>query len=213
MCFHTEQTKLAIELENRFEATLDNPLEFHPQNHINGFEFPKTPVIIDEKPKIITHYNWGLIPAWAKDEEIQKYTLNAKIETVTEKPSFKNSVNKRCLVIADGYFEWQWLDPKGKIKQKYEIGIPNQELFAFAGLYSQWVDKNTGKIKNTYTILTTEANPLMAEIHNTKKRMPVVLKREDETKWLEHEPIHNFAFPYDVNLVAKQIHPDKATLW
>ncbi len=180
---------------------------------LNGFEFPKTPVIIDEKPQIITHYNWGLIPSWAKDEEIQKYTLNAKIETVTEKPSFKNSVNKRCLVIADGYFEWQWLDPKGKIKQKYEIGLPNKELFTFAGLYSQWVDKTTGEIKNTYTILTTEANPLMAEIHNNKKRMPVVLKREDETKWLEHQSIQNFAFPYDVNLVAKQIHPDKATLW
>jgi len=127
------------------------------------FEFPATPVIIDEKPQIITHYHWGLIPTWAKDLAIQKYTLNAKIETVTEKPSFKNSVNKRCLVIADGFFEWQWLDPKGKKKQQYEIGLPNQELFAFAGLYSQWVDKSTGEIKNTYTILTTEANPLMAD--------------------------------------------------
>jgi putative SOS response-associated peptidase YedK len=213
MCFHTEQTKLGIELETRFKATMDDPLEFHPQNHINGFEFPETPVIIDEKPTIITHYNWGLIPAWAKDKEIQKYTLNAKIETVDEKPSFKNSVNKRCLVIANGYFEWQWLDPKGKNKQKYELCLPNQELFAFAGLYSHWVNKNTGEIKNTYTILTTEANTLLAEIHNHKKRMPVVLKGEDETKWLEHQPIQDFAFPYDVNLVAKQIHPDKATLW
>jgi putative SOS response-associated peptidase YedK len=194
MCFHTGQTKLAIELENRFEATIDNPLEFHPQKHINGFEFPKTPVIIDEKPEIITHYNWGLIPAWATDEEIQKYTLNAKIETITEKPFFKNSVNKRCIVIADGYFEWQWLDPKGKIKQKYEIGLTNHELFAFAGLYSQWVDKTTGEIKSTYTLLTTEANPLMAKIHNIKKRMPVVLKLEDETKWLQHEPIEHFNY-------------------
>ena len=205
MCFHTEQTKIPIALETRFEASLDNPLEFRPQNHINGFEFPATPVITDEKPQIITHYNWGLIPAWAKDEEIQKYTLNAKIETVTEKPSFKNSVNQRCLVIADGYFEWQWLDPKGKIKQKYEIGLPNHELFAFAGLYSHWVDKTTGAIKNTYTILTTEANPLLATIHNSKKRMPVVLKREDEAKWLAHEPIQNFAYPYSAHLIAQKI--------
>ena len=107
MCFHTEQTKLGIELETRFEATLDNPMEFHPQNHINGFDFPKTPVIIDKAPQIITHYNWGLIPAWAKYSALQKYTLNAKMDTVNQKPSFKNSVNKRCLVIADGYFEWQ----------------------------------------------------------------------------------------------------------
>jgi putative SOS response-associated peptidase YedK len=121
MCFHSKQSKSATELQNRFKATIDNPLEFKPNAHINGFEYPKTPVITDEKPSIITHYNWGLIPAWAKDEEIQKYTLNAKIETVNEKPSFKNSVNKRCLVIANGYYEWQWLDPKGKAKQKYEL--------------------------------------------------------------------------------------------
>lgn len=94
MCFHTAQNILAIELETRFEATLDNPLDFHSQNNINGFEFPKTPVIIHQAPQIITHYNWGLIPAWAKDEEIQKYTLNAKIETVTEKASFKTQSTK-----------------------------------------------------------------------------------------------------------------------
>ena len=205
MCFHSKQSKSAIELQNRFKATIDNPIDFKPNAHINGFEYPKTPVIIDEKPSIITHYNWGLIPAWAKDEEIQKYTLNAKIETVDEKPSFKNSVNKRCLVIANGYYEWQWLDPKGKAKQKYELCLPNEELFAFAGLYSHWVDKETGEIKNTYTILTTEANPLLAEIHNNKKRMPVVLKQEDESKWLQHEPIEHFAFPYTTDLIALKV--------
>ena len=80
--------------------------------------------------------------------------------------------------------------------------LPNEDLFAFAGLYSQWVDKNTGEIKNTYTILTTEANSLLSEIHNHKKRMPVVLKREDETKWFEHELIEHFAYPYNVDLIA-----------
>jgi len=205
MCFHTEQTKLGIELETMFRASLDNPLKFQPQNHINGFDFLETPVIIDEAPQIIAHYIWGLIPTWAKDDEIKKYTLNAKIETVNEKPSFKNSVNKRCLVIANGYFEWQWLDPKGKNKQKYELCLPNEELFAFAGLYSHWVDKNTGELKKTYTILTTEASPLLAEIHNNKKRMPVVLKQGDETKWLQHEPIENFAYPYNVVLIANKI--------
>ncbi len=144
MCFHSKQTKLALEVQSRFNATIDNPVEFKPSAHINGFEYPKTPVIIDEKPNVITHYNWGLIPSWAKDDEIKKFTLNAKIETVNEKPSFKNSVDKRCLVIANGYYEWQWLDPKGKGKQKYELRLPNEELFAFAGLYSHWVDKETG---------------------------------------------------------------------
>jgi putative SOS response-associated peptidase YedK len=69
-------------------------------------------------------------------------------------------------------------------------------------LYSQCLDKNTGEIKNTYAILTTVANPLMAEIHNTKKRMPIVIKQEGETKWLQHEPIEQFAYPYDVDLIA-----------
>jgi putative SOS response-associated peptidase YedK len=205
MCYHTTQTKIALEVETRFKAVIDDPLQFLPQKHINGFDYPKTPVIIDEKPNIITHYNWGLIPGCSKDEEIKKYTLNAKIETVNEKPSFKNSVDKRCLIIANGYYEWQWLEPKGKAKQKYELCLPNEELFAFAGLYSNWVDKNTGEIKNTYTILTTDASPLLAEIHNHKKRMPVVLKREDESKWLNHEPIAHFAFPYSADVMALKL--------
>lgn len=212
MCFHSKQTKLALEVEARFNAKIDNIDVFKPQENINGFNFQKTPIIIDENPTTITHYNWGLIPAWAKDDEIKKMTLNAKIETIEEKPSFRNSINKRCLVIANGFYEWQWLDTKGKNKVKYEIGIGNEDLFAFAGLYSQWVDNSTGEIKDTYTIVTTEANGLMAEIHNIKKRMPVILKPEDESKWLEHYPINEFAFPYQVNLVATNL-SDKMTLF
>jgi putative SOS response-associated peptidase YedK len=84
--------------------------------------------------------------------------------------------------------------------------LPNEELFAFAGLYSHWGNKNTGEIKNTYTILTTEANPLLAEIHNHKKRMPVILKREDQANWLQHEPIERFSYPYNVDLIAVKVH-------
>jgi len=205
MCFHSKQSKEATEVENRFDAKIDNIAIFKPQENINGFDYPSTPIILDENPKIITHYNWGLIPSWSKDDEIKKFTLNARIETVDDKPSFRNSVNKRCLVIANGFYEWQWLDSKGKNKNKFEIGIGNDDLFAFAGLYSEWTDTITGEIKKTYTIVTTEANPLMAEIHNIKKRMPIILKPKDEIKWLEHQPIKEFAFPYEVNLVAKNL--------
>lgn len=117
------------------------------------------------------------------------------------------------MVIANGFYEWQWQDSKGKNKIKYEIGFGNDDLFAFAGIYSQWVNQNTGEIKDTYSIVTTQANQLMAEIHNTKKRMPIILKREDESKWLQHEPINNFAYPYEVNLVAKAFPTDTLTLW
>lgn len=212
MCFHSKQTKLALEVENRFNASIERKELFQSQENINGFNFGKNPIITDEKPNIIQHYNWGFIPSWAKDDEIKKMTLNARIETIDEKPSFRNSINKRCLVIANGFYEWQWLDSKGKNKIKYEIGIGNDDLFAFAGLYSQWINNSTGEIKDTYTIVTTQANDLMAEIHNTKKRMPIILKREDENKWLNHNPINEYALPYQVNLVARKI-SDNITLF
>lgn len=205
MCFHSKQTKLALEVENRFKAKIKDLTNFHPSDHINGFEHPKTPIIIDKNPTEIIHYYWGLIPSWSKDENIKKMTLNARIETIEEKPSFKDLINKRCLVIANGFYEWQWHDTKGKNKTKYEIGLKNDDLYAYAGLYSQWIDINTGEIKNTYTIVTTEANSLMAEIHNIKKRMPIILRPEDEIKWLEHSPYEKFSFPYEVNLVAKKV--------
>lgn len=212
MCFHTIQTKLALQIEKRFKAKIKDKQEFAPHDHINGFEFPKTPIITTEYPEIIEHYNWGLIPHWAKNDDIKAITLNAKIETLTEKPSFRDAVTQRCLVIANGFYEWQWMDSKGKNKVKYQIGIENEELFAFAGLYSLWTDTNTGEIKKTYTIVTTEANPLMAEIHNIKKRMPIILKPEDEKKWLQQAPINQFAFPYSVALVATKIAPDTEVL-
>lgn len=205
MCFHSKQTKLALEVENRFKAKIDNPNEFKSQGHINGFDFPKTPIITDKTPEVITHFNWGLIPSWSKDVNIRNFTLNAKIETLEEKPSFKNSINKRCLVISNGFFEWQWQDSKGKNKHKYEIGIENDELFAFAGIYSEWINQATDEIVNSYSIVTTEANTLMAEIHNTKKRMPIILKPEDEQNWLNQIPYQEFAYPYEVNLTSRKI--------
>ena len=125
-----------------------------------------------------------MIPHWAKDDSIRKNTLNARSETIHEKPSFRQVVNNRCLVLSDGFFEWQWLDEKGKKKQKYEITLPSNELFAFAGLWSEWVDKTTGELINSYAILTTEANETMSRIHNSKKRMPMILSRDNERGWI-----------------------------
>ncbi len=105
MCFHSKQTKLALEVQSRFKAVIKDLATFAPSEHLNGFEFPKNPIIIDENPTEIIHYNWGLIPAWAKNQSIQKMTLNAKVETLDEKPSFRDIINKRCLVIANGFYE------------------------------------------------------------------------------------------------------------
>jgi len=187
MCFFTKQTKTAIELQNRFKAKLKEPENFTTGNY-NGFDFPKTPVITNEDTTQIQFLNWGLIPVWAKDETIRKNTLNARIETIYEKPTFKSIVKNRCLIIANGFYEWQWLDEKGKQKQKYLISLPDNELIAFAGLWSLWQNKTINQTIGTYTILTTEANELMSKIHNTKKRMPLIISQENEFDWLAGKP-------------------------
>ncbi|MCZ2141635.1 MAG: SOS response-associated peptidase [Bacteroidia bacterium] len=183
MCFHSKQSQSAQELKHRFNAEFKDADQFKPSVY-NAFQFPEAPVITHVQPHEIQLYQWGLIPFWAKDDSIKKNTLNAKIETIHEKPSFRNVVNNRCLVLADGFYEWQWLDPKGKQKQKYEITLPDNEAFAFAGLWSEWIDKMSGEVRHTYTILTTEANALMSQIHNTKKRMPILLAANTEYDWL-----------------------------
>ena len=186
MCFHSKQTKKAVELEHRFRARFEKPEAYQP-SIFNGFQFPKTPIITNDNPGHIRMINWGLIPHWAKDKEIRKNTLNARIETIAEKPSFRQVVHQRCLVLVDGFYEWQWLDPAGKNKQKYEIGMADAEAFALGGLWSKWVDKETGEELCTYAILTTEAKGLMAEIHNSKNRMPLIIQPGLETAWLKEE--------------------------
>ena len=191
MCFHTKQTADAIKLSQRFRTALPLHHDLCSQ-HIISFTHPRTPIITNKEPAQIQMYHWGLIPSWSKDKTIQQYTLNAKIETLYEKPSFKNSVDNRCLIIATGFMEWQWLDPKGKKKQQYLITIPNGEPFAMAGLYNSWVDKTSGEVVDTYTMVTTEANELMSRIHNIKKRMPVILTPENEMDWLKGNKIKDF---------------------
>ena len=192
MCFNTKLTRAAAEIKKRFDADMAIETRLNLSNQISGFNFPKTPVITNEDKRVIQNYNWGLIPSFSDNEDIRSFTLNAKIETLTEKPSFKNSINKRCLVIANGFYEWKWHDTKGRNKEKFLIGIENEELFAFAGIYSSWVNPFTNEIVNSYSIVTTEANEVMAEIHNIKKRMPVVLTPQNEMDWLDGVEVESF---------------------
>lgn len=181
MCFHLAISQTAQKLENRYNAQFDE--EFVPIYHSNGFSFPNYPVISSGEQEKIQFYNWGLIPEWAKDKDIRSKTLNARSETVFEKPSFRQSIrSKRCLVPATGFYENQTV---GKIKQPYHISIKSEEIFSLAGIWAEWLDKETGELKRTFSILTTDANPMMAEIHNLKKRMPVILNRENENLWLD----------------------------
>ncbi len=182
MCYNYAVKKAALELQKRFKAQYAE-IAIEPTVY-NGFAFPKAPVIANTKPDTIQLFDWGLLPSWAKDMSFRKNTLNARIESIHEKPSFRNSANKRCLVLADAFYEWKWLDEKGKKKEKYEIRVPSGDTFAMGGIWSEYTDKETGEILHTFAILTMEANPLMAEIHNTKKRMPLILSPENEQRWL-----------------------------
>lgn len=188
MCFFSALSASAQSIENRFKAKFENVSQYQPGNYV-AFEFPQTPVITNKDTNLIRMLRWGLIPPWAKDPDIRKYTLNARMETIGQKPTFRSVANNRCLVIADAFFEWQWMDPKGKEKQKYKLTLPDNEPFAFAGLWSEWANPLTGEIWQTYTIITTQANELMSHIHNSKKRMPVILQQGEENMWLHQNKI------------------------
>ena len=185
MCFHFKQSKSKKEFET-------NGIKGEPIKGVyNGFSHPKVSSITDENPNSLTDLQWGLIPSWAKSVDIKKYTLNARVETLDEKPSFKNA--KRCVVFSDGFYEWKWLDAKGKRKQKYLMEYPKSVLFGFAGLYDQWIDKKTGEIIKSCSIVTTSAEGIMKEIHNSKLRMPVTLDDNQLSKWLNGEKIKFFS--------------------
>ncbi len=207
MCFHTQQSKTALELEKRFKATLKTPQLFSAQI-FNGFDFPSTPIITNTHSDWIQHFRWGLLPSWASDVSLRQHTLNARWETLSEKPSFKNVTHQRCLILADAFFEWQWLDPKGKSKLKYQIELPDQEAFGFAGLWSEWIHPTNRELLQTYTIITTEANSLMSTIHNSKKRMPLIIAPSYEKEWLHNNQL-NLA---NDRLIAHPLQ-EKPTVW
>ncbi|MBS1802392.1 MAG: SOS response-associated peptidase [Acidobacteria bacterium] len=123
---------------------------------------------------------WGLVPFWSKDGKASFSTINAKSESVATSPTFREALKqRRCLVPADVFFEWQKIDEKNK--QPFAIAQKNEEMFAFAGLWETWRDKATGEKLRTFTILTTDPNELMEPIHN---RMPVILQPRDYDRWL-----------------------------
>jgi putative SOS response-associated peptidase YedK len=207
MCFFTQQNAPKKNVKTRFNVEIDNEENFLQSDEINGFTFPNIPIILDIKPDIITtDFTWGLIPYWSRDVDIRKSTLNARIETINEKPSFSEITQQRCLIIATAFYEWQWNDSKGLSKTKFKIDSQDEDIFCFAGLYERWVNPENGAIKYTYTMVTTEANEIMSKVHNHKKRMPIMLNRKDEAAWLDNSvKINEFAFPYEANLNAVPI--------
>lgn len=152
---------------------------------VSGFAHPKLPII---KQGSITLSEWGLIPSFAvqeKAEELQNMTLNARSDTIYEKPSFKKSiVSQRCILVVDGFFEWRHENNK---KYPFYIYPKDETVFYLGCIYNSWVNKLTGEIRDTFSIITTDANPLMEYIHNSKKRMPLILHKSDIQEWINPE--------------------------
>ncbi|MDJ0916405.1 MAG: SOS response-associated peptidase [Woeseiaceae bacterium] len=126
-----------------------------------------------------TMFKWGLIPFWAKDKSIGNRMINARAETVAEKPAYRAAYrHRRCLVLADGFYEWR---KEGAGKTPYFISLASGEPFAFGGLWESWTDKETGEVIDSATLITTEANEFLNEIHH---RMPLILEPDSGARWL-----------------------------
>ena len=139
-------------------------------------------LMVKEDRRVLVMMRWGLVPFWAKEPSIGYKMINAKSETLSEKPSFRKPFKeKRCLVLADGFYEWEKTDKKNKVP--YRFVLKNRQPFAFAGLWDVWKTPE-GDTLLSFTIITTRANELMERIHD---RMPVILNEKDEAKWLDPE--------------------------
>ena len=152
--------------------------DFNPRYNIAPTQL--LPVITSQSPKGFSFFYWGITPEFGRNKPVAQKLINAKAESVHEKVSFKTSFKqRRCLVPADGFYEWKQLGKKTKIP--YRFTMRDDELFAFAGIWEEYENIN-GENQHTFLILTTSPNELVSEVHD---RMPVILNREDEKKWLD----------------------------
>ncbi len=190
MCFKT-----AVPLENDLNGyfkkqTISQGKVFeirpYPQYyHADGFDMPQLPVTTIEEPRIVQPAMWKLIPSWVKTtDEARRYanTLNATCEEIFEKPSYKNYIGSyRALLWVSGFFESQHV---GKKINPYFIYAADGDPFTMGCVYSNWLNNDTGEVLKTFSIITTPANKLMAEIHNVKRRMPLIIPDCERDRWV-----------------------------
>jgi len=153
-----------------------------------------------ENEREISLFKWGLVPHWAKDESIGNKLINARAETLTEKPSFREAfARRRCIIPVSGFYEWMRVAKDAK--QPFYFYLKDKEVFGFAGLWEEWLDKETGELTETCTIITTEANEVLKPVHD---RMPVILKSDSYEEWLNPKikdtaKLQNLLVPYPAN--------------
>ncbi|MFW5974756.1 MAG: SOS response-associated peptidase [Bacteroidota bacterium] len=203
MCGRFSLTKTEVEINQRFNVS-GGVAPYIPR--FNAAPGQNLAVITNQTPEKISLMKWGLVPFWAKDPAIGNKMINAKSETAHQKPSFREAFKKRrCLVISDGFFEW---NKQGREKIPHYIFLEGHKLFAMARLWETWKD-NTGEPLHTFTILTTSPNSIMKNLHN---RMPVILPQNEEENWLQNpsdEDTEKLLLPYPGKLelypVSKEV--------
>lgn len=197
---------------------------FSDKQFVKGFDFPVMPVISNDKPAVIQMFRWGFVPPHTQNTEkatefLNQYnTLNAKAENLFDSRLFGEAIRKqRCLVLCSGFFEWRHKNPEKKNSEKYPfyVSLKDDGMFVFGGIWEKFTDRNTGEIIHTYAIITTRANELMEIVHNTKKRMPLIIEPEKAMKWLDpalsDDEIKNYFQPFDSDklkaIPVKKINP------
>jgi putative SOS response-associated peptidase YedK len=211
MCGRFSQAKDLEELYDEFPF-IDVPFDDILQPRYNIAPSQLSPVIINEDgSNKLKMFKWGLVPSWSKDTKIGYAMINARAETISEKPSYRKPFKyRRCLVIADGFYEWQKLNKKTKIPHRFIM--KDRKLFAMAGLWDMWEKESVPLY--TFTIITTSDNELMKPIHD---RMPVILPRENREIWLNTESneaeLKELLVPYDSNKMVKYRVSDVVNSW
>lgn len=199
MCGRFTQAAPWEKVKKEFAAKTPESNSFQPRYNIAPMQI--VPVVRDtEGERIISTLKWGLVPSWSKDAEIGNRMINARAETLTEKPSFREAFAKRrCLIPTSGFYEWK--KAGSGAKQPFYFYLKEKDVFGFAGLWEEWIDKESGELLETFTIITTEANACLKPVHD---RMPVIVKAENYDEWLDSKikdvgRLEKFFVPYPAN--------------
>ncbi|REA58180.1 SOS response-associated peptidase [Dyadobacter luteus] len=199
MCYHVSNELDADEIAREFRLPAAKLENFKKGFDLNGFDKPYLPVISKESPRELTTYRWRLVPSWVKEEKDWKAnTLNARNDELFTKASYRDSWQNRCLVLCTGFFEPHYPVLGGKEHESWYIKPTTKKLFALGAIYSKWNGMNT------FAIVTTDASPKMAQIHNDGVRQPLILTGDAALSWLipdltqnEMSDLMEFKYPDD----------------
>lgn len=201
-------------VNEHFEITVDPEL-YKPR--YNCAPTQNLAIITNTEPEKLSFFKWGLIPFWAKDISIGSKLINARAETLLEKPSFRNAFSRRrCLVPADSFYEWSQTKPK----VPFRIRLKHEQLFSMAGLWENWKGPS-GESVNSFTIITTSPNKMMSGIHS---RMPAILPKKSEKLWLGDLPVSDLInliqpYPdelmevYEISTMVNSVFNDRVEIW